>query len=543
MSQPDRQLRQIAKPFVAEGPPAVAIRDRLKGLTARDEQVLRAVGAHLGSLASADVKSRCSDGRTHDGRAWAARKRELTAQSSSRWAGSITRASNDQWALARRCQQRHIESLQSATRMIRHRLSQPLRSKGTRRLPGGYRSRKEWHAKARRSGMLERRLERLRAEFASGAVHVVRGGRRLLNTRHHLQPAGLTEVTWRALWEAERWHLAADGETGKHLGNETIRVTPDGEVSLRLPAPLAYLANAPRARYVLNARVAFAHRRVEWADRITLRRAVAYRIHLDVARNRWYLTASWQRSPLPDIPLETALAEGVIGVDLNADHLAAYHLDAKGNPVGGPRRFFYDLSGRAPHRDAQVRHALARLLHWARQRGVRAIAVEDLRFAAAKTREAYGHNRRLRQVISGIPTSKLRARLTAMATAYGLAIVAVDPAYTSRWGDEHWRRPLSTGRRTLTRHDAAAVAIGRRAMGLTIRRRAAPPHAHQSDEHGPRTVQAASSAPKREEPRHLVTDRAPEARPPGDDCTRETRASTTVRDARGDQASSRDISP
>jgi len=75
--------------------------------------------------------------------------------------------------------------------------------------------------------------------------------------------------------------------------NETIRVTPDGGVGIKLPAPLAHLANAPHGRYVLSAKVAFAHRGEQWRDRVEANRAVAYRIHEDTARGRWYLTASW----------------------------------------------------------------------------------------------------------------------------------------------------------------------------------------------------------------------------------------------------------
>ncbi|MDT0574539.1 transposase, partial [Streptomyces sp. DSM 3412] len=107
----------------------------------------------------------------------------------------------------------------------------------------------------------------------------------------------------------------------------------------------------------------------------------------DTGRDRWYVTASWQIPPTPTLPIEVALAHGVIGVDMNADHLAAWRLDTHGNPTGSPRRFSYDLTGTAGHRDAQVRHALTRLLHWAKTCGVRAIAVEDLDFAAEKTRE------------------------------------------------------------------------------------------------------------------------------------------------------------
>ncbi|WSK00413.1 hypothetical protein OG395_49940 [Streptomyces sp. NBC_01320] len=91
---------------------------------------------------------------------------------------------------------------------------------------------------------------------------------------------------------------------------------------------------------------------MEWADRITANRAVAYRIHLDVNRSRWYLTASWQRPAVRTVPLETAGARGMVGVDTNADHFAAYRLDRHGNPVGDPHRFPYDLSGTAGHGSA-----------------------------------------------------------------------------------------------------------------------------------------------------------------------------------------------
>jgi hypothetical protein len=49
-------LRVLAEPFVAAGPSGVAVRDRLKHLTAEDERVLRLVGAHLGTLASRDLQ-------------------------------------------------------------------------------------------------------------------------------------------------------------------------------------------------------------------------------------------------------------------------------------------------------------------------------------------------------------------------------------------------------------------------------------------------------------------------------------------------------
>ncbi|MGP4084544.1 IS200/IS605 family accessory protein TnpB-related protein [Streptomyces sp. KR55] len=505
-------LREVAAPFVVPGPSGVAVRDRLKHLTADDEQVLRLVGDHLGSLASRDLKARCTAGLDHDGDAWAERKRVLTGQSSSRWAGSITKATHDQWGLARRAQLAHVQSLEAGVRTVAHRLSLPVGEKGGGHAPGGYR--REWHAKSRRLRVLQDRLEAVQADWQAGIVHVVRGGKQLLTTRHHLRAAGLSEAAWRARWQAGRRFVQADGESGKRYGNETIRVTPDGEVSIKLPAPLAYLANAPHGRYVLAARVAFAHRGEQWADRVATNRAVAYRIHEDPVRGRWYLTASWTIPPALAVPLSAARAHGMIGVDTNADHLAAWRLDQHGNPIGAPLRFGYDLSGTASHRDAQVRHALIRLLHFARRHGL-AIAIEDLDFGAEKTREKHGRRKRFRKLISGMPVAKLRSRLAAMAAELGVPLIAVDPAYTSRWGAQHWQKPLTSKNRNTTRHEAASIAIGRRALGHPIRRRTAPPHDDQSDRRGHRTAQAGPGAPGREGTRPRIPGPRTRCVPPG----------------------------
>ena len=215
-----QRLRPIDAPYVAPGPTGVAVRDRFKDLTPQDEQVLRTVGAHLGSLASRDLATRCRDGRDHDADTWATRKRQVSAESTSRWAGSITKATHDQWALARRSQAARLHKLEAGMRMLEHRLSLPLGAKGTRHAPGGYRSRREWHAKSRRLTCLTGQLDRERADFQAGRVRVVRGGKRLIKTRHHLEQAQLTKDEWRDRWEAERFFLQADGESGQERAQD-----------------------------------------------------------------------------------------------------------------------------------------------------------------------------------------------------------------------------------------------------------------------------------------------------------------------------------
>jgi hypothetical protein len=49
------ELRTIADPFIAALAPGVCGRDRLTGLTPADVDVLRLIGAHLGSLRTRSV--------------------------------------------------------------------------------------------------------------------------------------------------------------------------------------------------------------------------------------------------------------------------------------------------------------------------------------------------------------------------------------------------------------------------------------------------------------------------------------------------------
>ena len=363
-------------------------------------------------------------------------------------------------------------------------------------------------------------------------MHVVRGGRRMANTRHNLADAGLSQTQWRNRWDAARMFLSADGEAGKRYGNETIRVTPDGQVSLRLPTPLAHLANDRHGRYTIEGMATFAHRGDQWAMRVEADRAVAYTIHHDPTRDRWYLTASWQPTPVLQVGIEAAMASGRIGVDTNDDHYAAWRLDVHGNPIGAPRRFYYAMSGTADHRDAQIRHATTRLLHWARQVGASAIGIEDLDFTDGKTREKHGRRTAFRRLISRFPTARLRSRLVSMAAEQGIAIVACDPAYTSKWGAEHWQKPTSTPTRKTTRHEAAGLVIGRRAQGHPARRRTPPPPPHQSDGVEHRSAQAQPGDRVCEGTRPPRTGPSARRVPPPGTRTRKPSLSNTVRDRR-----------
>jgi hypothetical protein len=307
------------------------------------------------------------------------------------------------------------------------------------------------------------------------------GGRRLAKARHDLAAAGKSAEQWRREWDAARWFLTADGEAGKRLGNETIRWQPDeGWLEVRLPAPLAHLANAPHGRYRLECPVSFPYRGDEVAAQAA-GGAVRYDISHDPGRDRWYLDASWRVPARPVPALEELRSAPLLAVDLNHGHLDAWVVTPDGNPAGPPVTVPLDLAGLpAPQRDGRLRAAITTLITLARGNGCRALAVEDLDFAGARSqgREHAGRRpsrgsrgRRHRAITAGLPTARFRDRLIQMSFNAGLRVIAVDPAYTSRWSAEHWHAPLRERDTMTTGHHAAAVVIGRRAHGHRARRR------------------------------------------------------------------------
>jgi len=93
----------------------------------------------------------------------------------------------------------------------------------------------------------------------------------------------------------------------------------------------------------------------------------------------------------------------------------------------------------------------------------RAVVIEDLDFVAWREegRERSGavltgkRAKGFRRLVAGLPTGKFRDRLVQMAANNGVAVIAVDPAYTSRWAP-------STGSSTSGRSRPRRAATTRR---------------------------------------------------------------------------------
>lgn len=118
-----RALRRISDPVIAALPAGMRIRTRIH-VTDAEAAALTSIGEHLGELYRAELADRVRHG--HLDRvarlAWRVEhKRALTAVSSSRWGGAITRAVEDQYQLGLRGLAAHVSDLRVAVGVLEER--------------------------------------------------------------------------------------------------------------------------------------------------------------------------------------------------------------------------------------------------------------------------------------------------------------------------------------------------------------------------------------------------------------------------------------
>lgn len=183
--------------------------------------------------------------------------------------------------------------------------------------------------------------------------------------------------------------------------------------------------------------------------------ALSWRLFRD-DQGRWRAHVSFDEDAAEVV---TDLRHACVGVDLNVDHLAVVVADRFGNPVERLRLPFPVAGTDADMPRAMIGVSVRDLCALAARHGA-GIAVEQLDFSRKKAAlKEYGrkHARRL----SGFAYKLFFEMLEARCGRDGIDLRAVNPAFTSVIG----RMKYAVGR-AMTRHEAAALVIARRAQGF-----------------------------------------------------------------------------
>jgi len=195
-------------------------------------------------------------------------------------------------------------------------------------------------------------------------------------------------------------------------------------------------------------------------------RPVSVRLVWREKKQAWYVIASVE--PLqqlerlyPGQALRGRVAR-VLGIDLNPDHVAWCVVDTAGNPLAWGK-VALELTGSASHNADSIGRAVAELIRVAKTHGA-VIAHEELDFTRSRANLRYGCARKLAHLLSSFAYHKFFATLASRARREQVAVVSVNPAWTSVLGQANY-----AGVYGVSVDQGAACVIARRALGLRTR--------------------------------------------------------------------------
>ncbi len=152
-------------------------------------------------------------------------------------------------------------------------------------------------------------------------------------------------------------------------------------------------------------------------------------------------------------------ADGLLGVDLNVDHIAWSNINSKGQLVKSGV-FEFDLKGKSTGQSTKIIEAEAIGLVDLAVKLNKPIVLEKLNTTKSKVSNPYG-NKKANRKMSAFAYDKLITAIKNRADKMGVAVYEVNPAYTSQIGKMKYMKRLG-----ISIHQAASYVIARRAMGF-----------------------------------------------------------------------------
>ena len=309
------------------------------------------------------------------------------------------------------------------------------------------------HHKKRRLATQKHRLEKLLVAEKANTVSLCFGSRKLFHAQHSLEANGFNNhAEWKRKWQAYRDRqftvLGSKDESAGCQGCQLKRIHDQWLLHLRLPNSVIEQTGLNK-QIVLPIELPYG----EDAIKRALKRggAITYRFVRDEKGWRVFLSTEVQAAKKKSIE-----AQGAIGVDINAHHLAVVEMDRNGNPIN-KYRINVHTHGKTTHqRMAVIGDAVKQLIEIA-QRTRKPIVLEELDFKRKKQDLKANEDRHYNRMISAFAYSKIIDVIKARCVDQGIEVKEVNPAYTSQIGKHKFAE-----RYGLTPHQGAALAIARR---------------------------------------------------------------------------------
>lgn len=333
------------------------------------------------------------------------------------------------------------------------------------------------HQKKRRLHRLLSKKEKLVKTIESGKISLCFGSKKLFRAQFHLNENGFMDHNeWKASWSKARANeIFILGSKDEASGNQSCTATleEDGSLTLRIRLPNAL---SQYGKYLVLPLIRFAYGHEEilaslnaCKERHLLKQAkdpgfkqvgqaISYRLLIDEKGIRLFATTSLA---LPKWNSDKRL--GVIGIDINSDHLALVETDRHGNPIFKqtiPLTLYGKTKGQSL---ALIGDACTMAVAHA-EKVRKPIVIENLDFRKKKQTLKETAPKSQARLLSSFAYQAICTHLKSRGFKQQIEVYQVNPAYTSIIG-----RVKFANRYGLSIHHAAALCIGRRFLGLSER--------------------------------------------------------------------------
>ncbi|NBW29290.1 transposase [bacterium] len=331
------------------------------------------------------------------------------------------------------------------------------------------------HQKKRKLSSLEHKHRMLLADQKNNTIRMCFGSKKLFNKQFYLAENNyLSRQEWKDEWQDVRSsNFFLVGSKDETMGNQSCiaSIQADGKLAVKIRIPDALSATYGKYLHCSNITFEYGFDAIQDAINENIKRntlskqserkrsgvkfkehgqAITYRFVRD--HKGWRLFVTVTRSIKP-----TTLSEfGVIGVDINTDHLAVCEINQSGNYVTSFRIPLVTYGKSTEQTKAIIGDAIKQLVEYA-QTKQKSLVIEALDFSSKK-RELARKQPRAARMLSAFAYSSIINMLQAKAFRCGVSVFAVNPAYSSVIGRVKFARIYSQ----LSVHQAAALVIARR---------------------------------------------------------------------------------
>jgi IS605 OrfB family transposase len=308
------------------------------------------------------------------------------------------------------------------------------------------------HQKKRRRDILSHRLSCLEKDQEQGIVHLCFGGKKLFRAQFHLEKNGFdSHQQWKERWEAKRcsefFILGSKDETS---GNQTCTaILKEGALTLRLRLPKALEKKYGKYLEIDNVNFVYGMEVILASLNDPHGQAVSYRFKKD--EKGWRVFASTALKKKESLSQEDI---GVIGIDLNSDHIAYAETDRFGNLIE-KKTYSWISYGKSNDQLKALTGDLCKEIIKKANEAKKPIVIEKLDFQ--KKKQFLKGNDKSARLLSSFAYGLFFSFLKASAFKHGITVHIVNPAYTSLIGLVNYAK-----RYGLSSHLAAAFCIARR---------------------------------------------------------------------------------